>query len=71
MDDADRLRLWHGPYRAPRLARGDRATCLLRDGDALVAGWTDALIFWPRCRALGSRGGSGILLEDELARAVR
>jgi hypothetical protein len=33
---------------------------------------TDARISWPRCRALGTHGGgSGILVDDELARAVR
>src|SRR5262249_12034090 len=26
---------------------------------------------WPRCRALGVRGGSGLLVTEELVRAVR
>jgi hypothetical protein len=65
------FRLWHGRYRPPRLARGDRATCLLRDCTVVVTSWNDAPLSWPRCRALGSGGGSGILLDEELARAVR
>src|SRR5262249_51979379 len=54
------------------LRRGDRATCLLRDCDVVVTGWSDARISWPRCRAVGTRGGgSGLLLVAELADAVR
>jgi hypothetical protein len=38
----------------------------------VITGWTAARISWPRCRALdGPGGGSGILLDEELARAVR
>jgi hypothetical protein len=67
------LALAHGPYRAPALKRGDRAFCLLRDCDVVVTGWSDAPIPWPRCRGLeGTRGGgSGLLLDEELARAMR
>jgi len=37
-----------------------------------VTGWTEARIPWPRCRSLDTHGGgSGILLDEELARAVR
>jgi hypothetical protein len=50
---------------------GDRAVCLLRDCDVIITSWTDALIPWPRCRALHQLGGSGLLLADDLARAVR
>ncbi len=67
----DKCRLLHGPYHAPPLARGDRATCLLRDGDVVITGWTSAHIPWPRCQAVGVKGGSGVLLDEELARAVR
>lgn len=64
--------LLHGPYRPPRLRTGDRATCLLRDGDVVITGWSEAPIPWPRCRAFGTHGGgSGLLLEEELAHAVR
>jgi hypothetical protein len=61
-----------GPYRAPALRKGDRASCLYRDGDVVVTSWTAAPIPWPRCRRLGGKGGgSGLLVTEELARAVR
>jgi hypothetical protein len=64
-----RFKLLFGPYRPPALQRGDRATCLFRDGDAVVTSWTDARISWPRCRAEGTHGGgSGLLVDEELAR---
>jgi hypothetical protein len=65
------VKLLFGPYKAPPLKRGDRATCLFRDCLVVVTGWTAAPIPWPRCRALDSRGGSGLLVDEELARAVR
>jgi hypothetical protein len=72
MEDTDRHRLLFGPYRPLPLARGSRAFCLLRDCPVIITSWTDAPIPWPRCRALdGPGGGSGILLDEELARAVR
>jgi transposase-like protein len=65
-------RLLAGPYTPPSLRRGDRTTCLFRDGDVVITGWSDAPIPWPRCRLYGTHGGgSGILLDEELARAVR
>jgi hypothetical protein len=70
--DHDRVRLLHGPYAPPPLRKGDRAHCLLRDCTVVITSWTAARIPWPRCRALdGPGGGSGILLGEELARAVR
>jgi hypothetical protein len=63
--------LLHGPYRAPALRRGDRATCLYRDAEVVVTSWTGAQITWPRCRLVGGQGGSGLLVDEELARAVR
>ena len=39
---------------------------------AQVTGGThDGRIPWPRCRALDSRGGSGLLVTEELVRAIR
>jgi hypothetical protein len=68
----DRVELLHGPYRPPGLKKGDRTTCLLRDCVVVITSWTDAPISWPRCRILDGPGrGSGILLDEELARAVR
>jgi hypothetical protein len=68
----DRVKLLHGPYRAPRLRVGDRATCLLRDCTVVATSWSAAPIRWPRCRALDQPfGGSGLLLAGDLASAVR
>src|SRR5947199_5715876 len=63
--------LLHGPYVAPPLKKGDRATCLLRDATVVVTSWSGGRIPWPRGRAIGSRGGSGLLVDAELARAIR
>jgi len=37
----------------------------------IITGWTDARIPWARCQPVGQRGGRGLLLDEELARAVR
>ena len=61
-----------GPYRAPRLAIGSRASCLYRDRMVLVVGYTDARLPWPLCRPVPpASGGAGLLVEEELARAIR
>jgi hypothetical protein len=67
----DRERLLHGPYRAPPLRVGDRAACLRRDCDVKITGWTDAPLPWPQGVPVGGRSAPSILLDDELARAVR
>jgi hypothetical protein len=68
----DRVRLLHGPYWAPRLRKGDQASCLFRDCEVIVTGWTDARIAWPRCRPLDvPRTHPSLLVDEELARAVR
>ncbi len=68
----DHFRLLHGPYQAPALEKGDVAHCLFRGAPAVVTNWTSARIPWPRCRLLeGKGGGSGLLVDEELARAVR
>ncbi len=72
MRDDGRIKLLFGPYQAPPLKRGDRTHCLFRDRDVVVTSWTDARIPWPRCRALDTHGGgSGLLVTEELVRAVR
>jgi hypothetical protein len=68
---ADRLALLSGPYQAPPLQRGQRAWCLYRDRLVVVWGWSDAPISWPLCRGLDPPSGVGILVDEELARAVR
>jgi hypothetical protein len=63
-------KLLFGPYEPPPLRKGDRATCLYWDARVVVTSWSDGRISWPRCRALGHRGGSGLQVEEELARAI-
>src|SRR5262245_66336696 len=71
MTDRERVTLLFGPYTPPKLKRGDRAGCLVRDCTVVITSISAGRIPWPRCRALDSRGGSGLLVEEELARAVR
>jgi hypothetical protein len=71
MEDADRYRLLHGPYKAPNLNPGDRAICLFRDAEVVITDWSEGRIPWPLCRRLGRNGGNGLLVDEELARAVR
>jgi hypothetical protein len=66
----DKLRLLHGPYQAPALRVGDHADCLLR-GTVVVTSWTDARISWPRCRRPEGKSHPSLLLDGELALAVR
>jgi hypothetical protein len=56
MLDRDLTRLLFGPYKAPRLRKGDRAACLYRDTDIVVTGWTDAGVSWPCGRPVGTMG---------------
>jgi hypothetical protein len=37
----------------------------------VITGWSDGRIPWPRCRPVGQRGQPGLLVDEELARAVR
>jgi hypothetical protein len=70
--DPEKVKLLFGPYRALPLKRGDRTTCLFRDAPVVITSWSSAPIPWPRCRALDlPGGGSGLLVDEELARAVR
>jgi hypothetical protein len=71
MMNAERHKLLFGPYKAPALRRGDRATCLFRDGDVIITGWSDGRTAWPRCQRPGQQGGSGLLVDAELVRAIK
>src|SRR5262245_21773907 len=62
--------LLFGPYRPPALRKGARAFCFYRDCDVVITGMSAGPIAWPRCRALGVRGGSGLLIDAELKRAI-
>ncbi len=67
-----KTKLWFGPYRTPRLKVGQRTTCLYRDTDLVIFGWTAARIPLPRCYVAGTRAaGQGLLVNEELARAIR
>ena len=64
--------LLFGPYHAPSLSVGERVSCLYRDCDVVVTDWSDAPIPWPLCRRLGRYcGAASLLVDDELARAIR
>jgi hypothetical protein len=73
MPDPNLVRLIGGPYRPPRLKAGGVATCLYRDCDVVITSWSDGRIPWPRCRdrdQVGG-GGSGLLIDETLVRAIR
>jgi hypothetical protein len=69
----EKFKLLFGPYKPPSLKRGDRAFCLVRDRLVIVTTWTDAPISWPRAYAPSEKKGGGprLLVDEELARAVR
>jgi hypothetical protein len=69
----DKVNLLFGPYQAPSLRRGDRALCRVRDCEVVITGWSDAPMSWPRGYAPSERPGGGLalLVDDQLARAVR
>ena len=64
--------LLFGPYKAPALKVGDRSWCLFRNAEVVIYDWTIGPISWPLCYHAETRAfGKGILVEDELARAIR
>src|SRR5215467_1429818 len=68
----DKTRLLFAPYRPPALKVGDRTFCLYRDAEVVVYDWSLAPVPWPLCYQAGNRGsGKGLLVDDELARAIR
>ena len=62
----ENAKLLFGPYEPPPLRKGDRATCFYRDSVVVITAWSDGRLSWPRCRALGHRGGSSLLVDEEL-----
>src|SRR5687768_7458363 len=72
MNHRERTRLLFAPYTPPALKRGGPILLPGGDCDVVITGWTDAPISWPRCRALDTHGGgSGVLVDEQLARAIR
>ncbi len=72
MTDDDHIKLLYGPYQPPRLKVGDRALCLYRDAEVVIYDWSMARIPWPLCYPARTRAaGKGLLVDEELARAVR
>jgi len=73
MTDRDRVQLLFGLYQAPPVKRGDRAFGFVRDSEVVITGWSDAPMSWPRGYARSEKpgGGPALLVDDELARAVR
>jgi hypothetical protein len=69
--ESERVKLLFGPYQAPALRQGDRATCLYRGCEVIVTSWTAAPIPWPRCCRAEGRGHPSLLVNEELARAIR
>jgi hypothetical protein len=53
----------------PRTASA--ATCLFPDCNVVVTSWTDARIPWPRCQPAEGRSAPWLLVDEELARAIR
>jgi hypothetical protein len=60
-----------GPYDPPPFRVSDKATCRFREREVVITSWTDAPISWPRCQPISQRGGGGLLVDDELVRAIR
>jgi hypothetical protein len=53
-----------------RLSAGDHTRCLMC-GTVVITSWTDARISWPRCKRPADKSHPSLLLNEELARAVR
>jgi hypothetical protein len=67
----DRVKLLFGPYPAPAVRLGERAFCLYRGCEVEITSWSTARIRWPRGHPPRRRGGVGLLVDEELARAIR
>jgi hypothetical protein len=61
-----------GTYEPPKLRLGQLTDCLVRDETLVVSSWSEAPISWPRgCRPVQSPGSPSLIVDEELARAVR
>src|ERR1051326_2334375 len=70
MPHSRKVSLLGAPYRCPPLKKGDRVMRKVR-GMSKITGWSRGRFPWLRCKGLYRQGGDGLLLDDELARAVR
>ncbi len=68
MDDAERLKLIHGPYAAPACKHGDKLFCEARDREVKVGRMSNGLIQWPTVLKTGS---PSLIVCGDLALAVR
>jgi hypothetical protein len=72
MSNTEKTQLLFGPYREPALKVGDRTMCLVRDAEVVIYDWSLGPIPWPLCYRAGTRAaGKGLLVDEELARAIR
>jgi hypothetical protein len=72
VNQRERVQLLFGPYQPPPLKNGQHAYCLYRDQAVTITTWSNARIPWPRCYlAVGRARAHGLLVDEELARAVR
>jgi hypothetical protein len=67
----NRYRLLGALYRPLTVRVGDRVACLYRDRDIIVKNWTVAPLSWPMGVPVGGMGALGIIVDEELARAIR
>jgi hypothetical protein len=68
----DRAKLVHVPYLPPAARRDDRLTCLARDCDVVVTGWSAGRTPWPLGIPRDNRTSRpAIVVDEDLARAVR
>jgi hypothetical protein len=56
MTEREKVALLFGLYTPPRVQKGDRAFCLVRDCLVVIIGWSDARLPWPRCYPFGAHG---------------
>jgi hypothetical protein len=69
--DSNKVRLLFAPYHLRPVRIGERVWCQYRERLVQVHGMSDARTPWLLCRPIEGKGRPGILVEDELARAIR
>ena len=72
MNDADRFKLLHGPYRSPRCRIGSKLFCEVR-GWVSVRAMSDGRIVWPMTsnkRGVGGRSQNPSMIGFRVGNAV-